>query len=161
MSKIPRDKLYTVGNPKRRYTSMVEALHALYTAPPRPKYVPIACLITCYIDAMAARGAMGTKPKFLRFLRNNFKQLCAGLNRQEPGMDGAEVFYKYYRSEMVHTFFSRKRKYAIAEDHELNGAYVGTVHVQGRKAPYIAVNIDRLYGDFVALAKRRAKQTRL
>ena len=56
---------------------------------------------------------------------------------------------------MVHTYFSRKRKYAIAEDSELCGAYVGTVRAGG--VSYTAVNMDRLYRDFRALARRRAR----
>ena len=137
---------------------MVRALDALYRATPR-QYVGIACLVSCYLDATAARGGKATKAKFLRFLRRNFRQLCAGLDGQEPTLDGAEVFYKYYRSGMVHTFFSRKRKYAIAEDAELGGAYVGQLPFGG--TIYTAVNVDRLYRDFRALAKRRARGTTL
>ena len=131
---------------------MVRALDALYRAPPR-QYVGLACLLCCYLDATAARGGEATRGKFVRFLYRNFKQLCAGL--KEPRLDGAEVFYKYYRSGMVHTFFSRKRKYAIAEDDERDGAYVGSLTVNG--VTLTAVNIDRLYRDFRALAKRRAR----
>jgi hypothetical protein len=60
---------------------------------------------------------------------------------------------------MVHTFFSPKPKFAIAEDDELNGAYVGQLTDRG--FTFTAVNIDRLYRDFRALAKRRARGTRL
>jgi len=118
-------------------------------------------LIACYIDALAARGGKGTRKKFLSFIRSNFQQLCTGLDNREPGLDGAQVFYKFYRSEMAHTFFSRKRKYVIAEDHELKGAYVGDLKVSGKPGVRVAVNVDRLYRDFVALAKRRAKQATL
>ena len=147
-----------VGTPRNRYTSMVRALDALYRATP-PQYVGLACLLSCYLDAMAARGGPSSKAKFLRFLRANFSQLCAGLNGQEQGLDGAQVFYKYYRSGLVHTFFSRNRKYAIAEDDELGGAYVGQLTHQG--SSFTAVNVDRLYRDFRSLAKRRAQGTTL
>jgi hypothetical protein len=150
--------VFRVGDPKNRYTSIVRAVDALYKTKPR-QYVALACLISCYIDAVAARGGKATKKKFLDFLRLNFRQLCKGLDNQEPKLDGAEVFYKYYRSEMVHTFFSRKRKYAIAEDDELNGAYVGQLHING--ATHTAVNVDRLYRDLRALAKRKAKTNTL
>jgi hypothetical protein len=147
-----------VGTPKTRYSTMVHALDTLYRATPRP-YVGLACLLSCYLDAAAARGGGASRRKFLRFLRANFRQLSAGLNGQEPGLDGAEVFYKYYRSAMVHTFFSRKRKYAIAEDDELDGAYVGQITDGG--LTFTAVNVDRLYRDFRALAKKRARGTAL
>ena len=79
---MPVKAVYRVGNPKNRYTSMVRALDALYGATPR-QYIGLACLVSCYLDATAARGASATKRKFLRFLRRNFKQLCAGLDGQE------------------------------------------------------------------------------
>ena len=125
--------LYAVGTPKNRFGSMVRALRALYDAPHRREHVAIACLVVCYIDAMAAHGGKGKKGPYLTFLRANFKPLCAGLDGLEPGKDGAEVFYGFYRNELVHTFFSRNPRYAIAEDHELKGAYVGSLQVPGRK----------------------------
>ncbi len=161
MQVIPSHQLFTVSDPKRRYTSMSRSLQALYRAPSGPHYLAIMLLISCYIDAVAARGGQGTKPNFLRFMRSNFRQLCAGLEKREPGLDGAEVFYKFYRSEMAHTFFSRNPKYVIAEDHELKGAYVDDLKVSGKPGVRVAVNVDRLYRDFVALAKRKAKQATL
>ena len=161
MQIIPKHQLFTVGDPKRRYTSMVQALQALYRSSRGPHYLAITLLVTCYMDAMAARGGRATKQKFLGFLRRNFNPLCAGLNGREPRLDGAEVFYKFYRSEMAHTFFSRNPKYLIAEDHELKGAYVDDLQIKGRARICVAVNADRLYRDFVALAKRRAKQATL
>src|SRR5436309_11791726 len=140
MQVIPAHQLFTVGDPKRRYTSMARALQALYKARHGPHYLAITLLIACYIDAVAARGGGATKPKFLRFVRNNFRQLCAGLDNCEPGLDGAEVFYKFYRSEMAHTFFSRDSKYVIAEDHELKGAYVDELQVSGKPGVRVAVN---------------------
>ena len=151
-------RILRVGTPKNRYTTMIHALDTLYRSSPRP-YVGLACLLSCYMDAAAAGAGDATRKKFLGFLRANFGQLCAGLSGQEPNLDGAEVFYKYYRSAMVHTFFSPKPKFAIAEDDELNGAYVGQLTDRG--FTFTAVNIDRLYRDFRALAKRRARGTRL
>ena len=161
MQIIPGHQLFVVSDPTRRYTSMTRALQALYKAPGGPHYLAITLLIACYIDAVAARGGQGTKPKFLRFIRSNFRQLCAGLDKREPDLDGAEVFYKFYRSEMAHTFFSRNPKYVIAEDHELKGAYVDDLKVSGEKRVRVAVNVDRLYRDFISLTKRRAKQATL
>ena len=161
MQVVPAHQLFTVSDPKRRYSSMTGALQTLYNARPRPHYLALTLLILCYIDAVAARGARGTKPKFLRFVRRNFPQLCAGLDNRESGLDGAEVLYRFYRSEMVHTFFSRNRKYAIAENHELNGAYVDDVKVSGTPRVKVAVNVDKLYWDFVKLAKRKARQKTL
>jgi hypothetical protein len=119
--------------------------------------VAIACLIACYLDAAAARGGRSTKKKYLRFLRANFKALCRGLDKCERGLDGAGAFYKHYRSGLVHTFFARSSRYAIAEDAELNGAYVGDVVVAGQPYPLTAVNVDRLYRDFITFARRRAR----
>lgn len=62
---------------------------------------------------------------------------------------------------MAHTFFRRNRKYVIADDHELKGAYVDEFTASGEKRVRVAVNVERLYRDFVALAKRRAKQAAL
>lgn len=161
MQVIPSSQLFTVGDPKCRYTSMVRALQALYRAPRGPHYLAITLLVACYLDAVSARGREATKPKFLQFIRSNFRQLCAGLDKREPDMDGAEVFYKFYRSEMAHTFFSRDPKYVIAEDHELNGAYVDDLKVAGKPGVRVAINADRLYKDFVALAKRKATHATL
>ncbi len=161
MQIIPHHQLFTVNDPKNRYTSMVRALQVLYKTPRDPHYLAITLLITCYIDAIAARGGEAKKKTCLQFLRNNFRQLCKGLNNRERGMDGAEVFYKFYRSEMAHTFFSRSSKYAIAEDYELKGAYVDELQIESLPGVRIAVNVDRLYRDFIALAKRKAKQKTL
>jgi hypothetical protein len=136
---------------------MVRALRALYDSPHRREHVAIACLIVCYVDAMASHGGEGKKGPYLAFLRANLKSLCAGLDGLERGKDGAQVFYEFFRNELVHTFFSRNPKYAIAEDHELGGAYVGSLPVPGRQSVCTAVNIDRLYKDFWALARRKAK----
>src|SRR5438046_2977647 len=106
MQVIPRSQLFTVADPKRRYTSMVRAVQSLYRADRGPHYLAITLLIACYLDAIAARGGTATKRGFLRFVRTNFRQLCAGLSNREPGMDGADVFYKFYRSELAHTFCS-------------------------------------------------------
>jgi hypothetical protein len=157
MQIIPSHQFFSTGDPKRRYTSMVRVLQTLYRAPHGPHYIAIVLLIACYIDAIAARGGEGTKDKFLRFMRRNFRQVCAGLDNREPGLDGAEVFYKFFRSEMAHTFFSRNPSYVIAEDSELHGAYVDEVNVSGKHPIRVGLNADRLYRDFVALAKRKAQ----
>src|SRR5215831_9260228 len=96
--------LYSVGTPRNRFGSMVRALRALYDSPHRREHVAIACLIVCYIDAMAAHGGEGKKGPYLAFLRANFKSLCAGLDGLERGKDGAKVFYEFFRNELVHTF---------------------------------------------------------
>ena len=150
--------LFRAGDPKSRYISMVNSVDALYRAKPR-QYTAIACLIGCYLDAIAARGGRARKGKFLKFLRANLSQLCLGLRGSTPGLDGAEVFYKFFRSGLVHTFFARSSKYAIAEDAELLHAYAG--QVRSASTIYTAVNVDRLYKDFRALAKRKAKGNRL
>jgi hypothetical protein len=113
-----------VADPRIRYASMLSALETLYAAKPR-EYTAIACLICCYLDAMAARGGKGGRKVLVPFLRRNFKQLCKGLSVPGSGKDGADVFYTQFRDEMIHTYFSRDPKYAIAEDWELKGAYVG------------------------------------
>jgi hypothetical protein len=161
MQVIPAKQFFTVGTPGPRYTSMARALQALHAGRHGPHWLAIVLLIACYLDAMAARGGQATKKKFLTFMRSNFRQLCAGLDRREPGLDGAEVFYKFYRSEMAHTFFSRNRKYVIGDDRELRGAYVDEISVVGTPGIRVAINVERLYKDFVALAKRKARQATL
>lgn len=135
--------------------TMVRALTALQRARPSAEYVAIACLIACYIDALAANGGRATSNKFRRFLRHNFPQLCDGLRRAVPGTDGAQTFYDHFRNGMVHTFFTRDARFALAEDHELNGEYAGSIAATG----HIGVNIDRLSRDFLALARNRARAT--
>jgi hypothetical protein len=137
------------------YATMVRALTALHRARPSSEYVAIACLISCYIDAIAAGGGRASRAKFERFVRRNFKQMCEGLSRELRVADGATVFYKPFRNGMVHTFFTRDGRFALAEDHELHGKYVGRLAASG----HIGLNIDRLYRDFLALARSRAKRT--
>src|SRR5262245_20045666 len=138
-----------LADSRNKYGTMVRALGALYRAPRSPEYVAIACLVTCYIDAIAAHGGRATRGKFESFMRQNFKPLCDGLSREVGGRDGARAFYEHYRSAMVHTYFSADSRFAIAEEREMPGKYVAQVPAPGRTTQFIAVNIDRLYRDFV------------
>lgn len=136
------------------YQTMVRALTALHRARPSPEYIGIACLISCYMDAIAAKGGEATAGKYEKFLRKNFGQLCAGL-RRETGRDGAKVFRAQYRTKMAHNYFTPDPGFALAEDAELGGKYAGRLVIGGRTL--IAINVERLYKDFVTLARNRAK----
>ena len=152
-------RVVSASDPATRYGSMVRALKALYNAPHQREYLAIACLLVCYLDAAAARGGKSTRDGYLAFLQNNFRELCKRLD-PKGGNDlraGAAVFLNHFRNGFVHTFFARTARYAIAEDREVGGAYVAEVLPPGRSAPVIAINIDRLYRDFIAFARRKAK----
>jgi len=138
---------------------MVRALTALYRARPSPEYVAIACLIACYIDALAANGGNAGRGKFTAFLKKHFKPLCDRLASAVGGKrSGAEIFYEHFRDKMVHNYFTPNAKFALAEDHELHGQYAGELEIDGRKL--VAINIERLYREFVALARKRAKRAK-
>ena len=109
-------------------------------------FSPILCLVTCYIDALSG----GKRWLYLAALESDFPDLCAAMD--------AEVFYEKYRNGIVHEF-SPKKGYAIAEDHELKGAYVAEVDIEpdGPKN-LIALNIERLAKDFIAYARRVRNQ---
>ena len=138
------------------YQGMVRALVALHRAKPSPEWVAIACLIGCYIDALSARGRKTKREQYQNFLRAHFSQLCKGLGAAVgKNADGAKAFWVFYRSGMAHTYFTPDTRFAIADDADLDGQYAGSLEVPGRKM--IGINIERLYRDFVALARKRAK----
>ena len=138
-----------VSNPEVRYREMSRALDILYRAEPRA-YTALACLISCYIDALVG----GKKAAYLKFLESNFRQLCAALNHAHGKLKGSEVFYKFYRSNMVHNFFPRSSRFALAENYELRGKYVAECEAESHTV--LALNMDRLYRDVRALLRRRA-----
>ena len=140
------------------YRIMVRALTALHRAGSSPEYVGITCLITCYMDAIAAGGGSATRCKFEAFLRQHFRRLCDDLGKALAGRDGAHALYRYYRNGLAHNFFTPDARFALAEDEQLDDAYAGHLRVEGRRL--VAVNIDRLYRDFDFLTLARSRANR-
>ena len=134
---------------------MVRALTALHRAKSSPEWVAIVLLISCYIEAIAADGGDGSRGRFEVFLRKNFRELCKGL-RETTGRNGAATFYEHFRNKMAHRYFTPDPTFALAEDDELDGRYAGVVDTDA--GPRTAINVDRLYRDFVSLARKRAQK---
>ncbi len=106
----------------------------------------VLCLVACYIDGLSG----GNKWFFLATLKRDFPDLCAAMN--------AEAFYAKYRNGIVHAF-TPKQGYAIAEDHEVRGAYLALVDIEpGGPKNLIALNIERLAKDFIAYTRRVRNQ---
>ena len=78
----------------------------------------------------------------MEILKKHFPELCAEL--------GAHVFYKMYRNGIVHDF-TLERGYAIANNDEVNGAFIDQFKVKDRETVYVALNIDRLKDEYVQL----------
>ena len=139
MKDIAPEHFMNLGDRPRVAATMAKAVRLVYEA---RIYTATMCLITSYIDAIAG----GDKVKYLKFLEDNFPQLC-----QELG--GAVVFYERFRNGMLH-LNSPKLGFALIEEHEAEGRYVedvrvGTMTMRG-------VNVDRMAKEFIALAQTLA-----
>jgi hypothetical protein len=112
-------------------------------------YVSLTTVIVCCLDALAAGPGKATRGKFNTFVANHFPGLCADLERAFPRRAGADTLYDGFRNGFAH-LRAPKSRFAIAEDHELDGAFAGEIEVDG-VGSLVALNVDRLARDFLAL----------
>ncbi len=143
--RISSDQYFDLTNPQKRYNAMAGAVQFLLE---RKHYVATLCLVACYFDEMSTAGRH-TASKYLEFLEQQFPDLCKEL--------GAQVFYSKFRCGLVHEF-SPETGFALAEDRETRGAYTGRFEVEGREDTLIALNVERLANEFMALARKKAAE---
>lgn len=118
-------------------------------------YLSLTTIIVCCLDALAAGPGRATKPKFKRFVTSHFPELCADLERSCPGKTGAATLYEAFRNGFAH-LRGPQSGFAIAEDHELGGAFADEFTVDGL-GRFVGLNVDRLAREFVALLDQLEK----
>jgi hypothetical protein len=110
-------------------------------------------VIMCCLDAFAAGEGEADPDKFATLVQNNFPELCNGLDGTVPNKKGAQVLYDKYRNGFVH-LFSPKSDFAIGQDSELDGHFVGRFEVEGTGRIITALNVDRLIKEFLGFVNR-------
>jgi hypothetical protein len=144
MKKINKKDFLDLRNKKELIKEIKSSINLCYRGLKKKNhYVALLCLIVCGIDGLSAKGE---KSKYINALKKYFPDLCKEL--------GALEFYNKYRNGIVHEF-SFKKGYAIAENHEVNGKYLGEITMNNKK--YIGLNMDRLTEDFLNYLKKTDK----
>jgi hypothetical protein len=113
-------------------------------------YIAALCIIACSIHRFAGGNIKKGEQReyYCGILEKYFPELCKKLPASE--------FYKIYRHGIVKAF-SPLRGYAMCEDHELDGEYIGVVRIQGQSKDRIGLNMDRLTNDFIAMCHKVIK----
>jgi len=129
-----------------RYSMMRKVVEAVRKEGEMP--LPLLNLVTTFIDGLASGQPGETKAAYLKYLRENFPDICTTL--------GAEIFYTNYRCGAVHEF-SLKKGYAIDRGEKMPGVYVEgrTVKETGNELTFL--NIDRLVDDFISSNRRKKR----
>jgi hypothetical protein len=140
MKDIPADHFMNLSDRPRVAATMARAVRLVYNA---RIYTATMSLIASYVDALAG----GDKDKCVKFLEEQFPELCSELKTAEKS--GGLVFYEKFRSGMVH-LNSPKLGFALLEEHEADGKYVADVRVGGMEMR--GINVDRLVKEFIKLA---------
>ena len=109
-------------------------------------------IIVCCLDALAAGSGQASPGKFDAFVSKHFAGLCADLETACPGKAGAAILRDGFRNGFAH-LRGPKGQFAIAEDHELEGAFVDEIEIDG-VGLFVALNVDRLARDFLLLLDR-------
>jgi len=116
-------------------------------------YVSLSTVIVCCLDALAAGSGKAGRGEFEAFVTKHFPYLCADLESARPGKKrGAAILYDGYRNGFAH-LRGPKREFAIAEDHELGGAWAEQIEVDG-VGRLVALNVDRFAREFLVLLDR-------
>ena len=147
MIKLPAGTFYKIRDPqnfKAAIRADVELLRANRT------YLAMTTIIMCCIDALAAGSGDATRGKFETYVKLNFPDLCHELETASGKQNGAGVLYTYFRNGFVH-LRGPKTKFAIAEDHELQGRWADEVQINGQKYVLVAINVDKLATEFLRL----------
>lgn len=152
--KLPRETLYRIRDPKNFHAAMREDVELLRA---HRAYMSLTTVIVCCLDALAAGSGGATRGKFEAFVTLYFPALCADLEGHCPGSKGAKTLYDAFRNGFSHTR-GPKGKFAIAEDHEIDGAFAAEVEFNG-DGSYVALNIDRLAQEFLMLLDQLEEDT--
>lgn|ERR1700687_3170006 len=146
MRKLQKASFYKVHDPKNIHAAMKKDVELLLS---NRVYLSLSTVIMCCIDALAAGTGNATYGKFEKFVKQHFPDLCSALDQLCPKEKGSRVLYNQFRNGFAH-LRAPKVDYAIAEDHELDGAWADRVEVDG-VGQFVAINIDRLSRSFLQL----------
>jgi hypothetical protein len=152
--KLPASTFYKIRDPKNFNTAIRDDVELLRT---NRAYVSMTTVIMCCIDALAAGNGDATRVKFEAYVRRNFPGLCRQLETASRKHNGAGILYKYFRNGFVH-LRGPKAKFAIAEDHELQGRWAHEIQVDGQKHVLVAINVDKLATEFLTLAVKGCRR---
>lgn len=119
-------------------------------------YVTCTLVILCCIDALAAGKGKSTRGKYEVFAKKHFPELCADLDNIVCRKSGEKALYDFFRNGFAH-LFAPEPGFAIAEDHELDSRYAGRLEFEG-VGERVAINVDRLAGDFLRLIESLMKE---
>jgi hypothetical protein len=149
VKRIPEKAWYNIRDPKNFYVAMRDDVKLLFE---HRAYLSLTTIIVCCLDAIAASGGHASKATFSKFVVGHFPGLVKDIERARPGKTGADVLYEEFRNGFAH-LRGPKPSCAIAENHELDGDWAGIVEIPGG-APLLAINVDRLAQEFLALVER-------
>lgn len=145
--KLPAGAFYKISDPQN-FRAAIRADVELLRA--NRAYLSLTTIIMCCIDALAAKSGNATRGKFEAYARQNFSDLCHELETASGNSNGAGLLYDNFRNGFAH-LRGPKAKFAIAEDHELQGRWADTVQVDGHQDVLVAINVDRLTTEFLHL----------
>jgi hypothetical protein len=146
---FPVDEIYRIRDPKNFYAAMrsdVELLHK------HKAYVSLTTVIVCCLDALGADSGRATKGKFEAFVSQHFPLLIADIEKACPGRKGTAILYDSFRNGFAH-LRAPKPTFVIAEDHEVNGEWVGLFQTD-KSGSLMALNVDRLTREFPIVLDR-------
>jgi hypothetical protein len=147
--RVPPERLHRIradANFHRQMSEDVELLRRHQAS------ISLTTVLMCCIDALSAGTGKATYGKFMVFVESHFGELCADLEALCHGKKGSRILYENFRNGFAH-LRGPKSRFAIAEDHELDGAWAGELEVEGA-GTFVAINLDRLTREFLALLKR-------
>jgi hypothetical protein len=147
--KLPLNTFYRIRDPQNFYAAMRADIDLLWS---NRKYLSLTTVIMCCLDALAAGSGKATPRKFENFVTKHFPGLCAALETAYLGKKkGAAILYDGFRNGFAH-LRGPKPEFAIAADHELGGDWADRIEVNGSQ--FVAINVDRLAREFLALIER-------
>jgi hypothetical protein len=153
---IPADKFYRIRDPKNFYSAMRHDVKLLHK---HRAYVSLATVVVCCLDALGAGSGRATKGKFEAFVSRQFPSLVSDIEKACPGRKGPVILHDGFRNGFAH-LRAPKPTFAIAEDHELEGQWVGLIQTN-ESGPLLALNVDRLTREFLTVLDRLESDSRV
>ncbi len=141
IKEIPKENYMNLGDSKVLAKELRKSVNVLHE---KRHYTAALCVIACGIDAFINRGRKGKQQIEIAY--------CAVIRKHffDSAVLPAKKFYTMYRHGIAHEF-APKRGFAMYEDRELNGKYVGNRKIEGFSEARIGLNMDRLIKDFIKL----------
>jgi len=148
---IPAARLHRIRDPGNFHRTMREDVELLSS---HGAHMSLTTVIMCCIDALAAGPGDASRAKFERFVERELPELCLQLGSATKaiGKKGSSILYDKYRNGFTH-MRGPKNRFAIAENYELAGNWAGVVRVEGA-GEFVAINLERLTGEFLQLLAR-------